>query len=344
MELLVSIAYFCLVWLVFFRFKLLRFNLFWSFIVFGLYAGAALTEVILLGQTTPYSKSLMVERYVVPLAPEFGGLVSEVYVKPNTPIKAGAPVFSMDATPWQQKLTKAREQVAGAENEKQTVEAQLAEARRLLTDAQKLVPKQMMAAQELDIRTDRVDALKAQVAGVEKKIGALAAEVAEAEYNLENATIVAPFDGYVVNLQLREGAFIRIKQPVVTFVSSEELYLLAAIDQRAGQWVRGGDQAEFALSIYPGEIFRAEVEAVIWATGRAQFQPSGTLPREETIVPSDIFYVRLRPIGDFSQHPLHFGARGITAIFTSRAIDLVKVLRRIEIQSESLLNYIYNPF
>ena len=52
----------------------------------------------------------------------------------------------------------------------------------------------------------------------------------------------------------------------------------------------------------------------------------------------------LLPEGDFTDTPLQFGASGLAAIFTSKAIDLVKVLRMIEIQSESLLNYIYNPF
>jgi multidrug resistance efflux pump len=80
-EILVTVAYFCLVWLIFYRFRILRFNLFWKFIVFGLYAAAALTEVILLGQTTPYSRELVVERVVIKLAPQFGGLVSEVHVK-----------------------------------------------------------------------------------------------------------------------------------------------------------------------------------------------------------------------------------------------------------------------
>ena len=61
MELLVSIAYFCLVWLIFYRFGLMRFNLFWKFVVFGIYGAAALTEVVVLGQTTPYSKELVVE-------------------------------------------------------------------------------------------------------------------------------------------------------------------------------------------------------------------------------------------------------------------------------------------
>ena len=68
------------------------------------------------------------------------------------------------------------------------------------------------------------------------------------------------------------------------------------------------------------------------------------MPREETIKPSEIFFIKLNPVGDFTGTPLEFGASGITAIFTRKSIDLVQVIRKIEIQSESLLNYIYNPF
>jgi len=344
MELLVSIAYFCLVWLIFYKFRLMRFNLFWKFVVFGLYAAAALTEVIVLGQTTPYSKELIVERYVIELAPEWGGMVTEVHAKPNIPMKKGEPIFSMDAQPWQDRLDKAKAELETTEDEQRTVGASLAEAERKLKDAVKLVPKKMMAAQELDIRQDRVEGLKAQIAGIVSKLDGLSAEVEKAQYNLDHATIVAPADGYLVDLVLRPGAFVRLKTPVATYVSTEELYLLASVDQRAAQWIRPGDQAHFALSMYPGRIFKAEVTHIIWATGRAQIQATGVLPREEAPKPRNFFAVKLNPVGDFTDAPLQFGARGLTAIFTSKAIDLVRVLRMIEIQSESLLNYIYNPF
>ncbi|MBK1650212.1 HlyD family secretion protein [Rhabdochromatium marinum] len=344
MELLVTVAYFCLIWLIFFRFHLLRFNLFWSFVVFGLYAGAALTEVVVLGQTTPYSKELVVERYVIQLAPEFGGLVTEVHAKPNVPVAKGAPIFSMDATPWQNKLTEATGELASAAQEQKSVEAELAEAERKLQDAVKLVPQKMMAAQELPIRRDRVEGLKAQVAGIVSKQETLKAELKEARYNLEHATIVAPADGYLVDLVLRPGSFIRLKQPVANFVSSEDVFLVASVDQRSVQWIRPGDQAHFALSMYPGRLFKAKVDSVAWATGRAQLTATGPLPSEQQIGMSKTFFVKLDPQGDFSQTPLEFGASGLAAIFTSKAIDLVRVLRMIEIQSESLLNYIFNPF
>ena len=172
----------------------------------------------------------------------------------------------------------------------------------------------------------------------------LQAEIRDAQYNVDHATIVAPADGYLVDFVLRPGAFIRLKAPVASFVSTEEQFLLASLDQRSAQWIRPGDEARFALSMYPGRLFKAEVDDVIWATGRSQLVSNGLLPRDETIKPSRVFFVKLRPVGDYSETPLEFGASGLASIFTSKAIDLVKVLRLIEIQSESLLNYVYNPF
>lgn len=344
MELLVTIAYFCLIWLIFYRFRLMRFNLFWKFVVFGLYGAAALTEVVVLGQTTPYSKELIVERYVIPLAPEWGGIVSEVHAKPNVPIKKGEPIFSMDASQWQDRLKKAQGDLGAARNEKKSVQARLAEANLNLRDAQILVRKGVMAAKKLDDSQDKVADIKAQIASIDSNMDGLQAEVDKAQYNVDHATIVAPADGYVVDFVLRAGGFIRLKSPVATYVSTEEIFLIASVDQRAAQWIRSGDEAHFALSMYPGRIFKAEVDSVIWATGRAQLKATGVMPREDTVKPSRIFAVKLKPVGDFSETPLEFGASGLAAIFTSKAIDLVRVLRLIEIQSESLLNYVYNPF
>lgn len=344
MEILVSIAYFSLVWLIFYRFKLIRFNLFWKFVVFGLYVMAALTEVIMLGQTTPYSKELMVERYVVPLAPMWGGLVKEVHVSANMPLKKGDPIFSMDPTPWIDKLKTAEANKKQAIAEKRAQQASLAEANRRLYDAQKLVPKRLMAAQELDIRTDRVNGVKARIKATEANIESLQAEAEKQRYKLEHATVTAPYDGYVVNLQLRPGAFIRLKVPVVTFVSTETIYLLAEVDQRAVQWIRKGDKADYALSMYPGEMFKAEVVDIIWATDRAQLSPSAYLPKEEQIQTSDIFYIKLRPFNNDPKHLPNFGASGMMAVYTNKAADVFILLRKLELQSESFLNYIYNPF
>jgi len=43
-------------------------------------------------------------------------------------------------------------------------------------------------------------------------------------------------------------------------------------------------------------------------------------------------------------YPVRFGATGLAAMYSRDAADFLKVLRQIEIQSESFLNYLYNPF
>ena len=62
MEILLTLAYVFLVRLVFFEYRWLPWNLFTGMVVWGLYAAAALTEIILLGQYTPYSDRVFVDR------------------------------------------------------------------------------------------------------------------------------------------------------------------------------------------------------------------------------------------------------------------------------------------
>jgi len=126
------------------------------------------------------------------------------------------------------------------------------------------------------------------------ELAAVKAEFADAQYKVDNATIVAPSDGYVVNLQLRAGEFIRIKTPVMTFVSSEEAFIFAKIPQRATRHVVPGSRAQYALEMYPGKVFETTVDHVIQATGNAQLAPSGILPTEEQITTTSTFIVKLR--------------------------------------------------
>jgi len=316
MEIIVTLAYFFLVRLVFFDYKLLRFNLFWKFVVFGLYAGAALTEIIALGQYTPYSKELLVESRVLQIAPEFGGLVKKVQARANVPLKKGDPLFLMDPAPWQAKVD--------------AITGQLAEAEEKYDVERRLVKRGAGAREKMINLGDEVEALKG--------------ELAEAQYNLDHTQIVAPSDGYVVDLQLREGVFVRLKVPVMTFVDTEQYYLIAKVLQKATQWIDPGDEVEVALDMYPGKVFAAEVEDVIWASGKAQLTAGGQLPTAQQIgPPPEVYAIKIKFEGEDPERPLRFGAAGLAAIYTGEC-DACKFLRQLEIRSESWLNYVYNPF
>ena len=316
MEILITLAYVFLVRLVFFDYRWLPWNMWTGTVVFSLYIGAALTEIILLGQYTPYSDRVFIERPVVQMATYQGGQVEEVYVKPNQPVKKGDPLYKMDPTPVQASLENAR--------------ANLAKAKQLLDDSKKLVEKQVLAAESLKLKQDDYEAALA--------------EVDTYKYRLEQTVVYAPTDGYVVNLQLRPGQFVRLKAPSVSFVSSEEVYLIMVIRQEGSQYIRAGQEVEFALTMYPGEVFKTRVDALIRAAGEAQMPISGQLPLSAAFREIEYFAVKASLDEQQLGRPMVFGASGLAAVNTGQGADVFWLLRRIEIQSESLLNYLYNPF
>lgn len=132
MELLITIAYIFLVRLVFFDYKLLKFTLVWKFAVFGLYIAVVLTEAIMLGQYAPYSKTMFVQAYVVQMAPEYGGKVTDVFVTPNEFVAKGSPLYKMDPEPWQFRLDEAQAQLVAADTSVAELSHEVAVARSLL--------------------------------------------------------------------------------------------------------------------------------------------------------------------------------------------------------------------
>lgn len=376
MELLITIAYFFLVRLIFFDYKLLRFNLFWKFVVFGIWIGALLTEVLALGQFAPYSKSAFVQTYVVQMAPEWGGRVAEVYAKPNVPIKKGDPLFQMDPTQKQSRVALYTAQLAAADTHVAELAQQVVQADAQVQKVKADLEIEQIMYQQVKDAAGGGAASKYRLESVRQKVAALQAEliaskaaresaqlaldsnvdnkpaaVAEvlasleqARYELANTTVRAPTDGYVSNLQLHAGGYVRLKTPLMSFISTEEHWIVAKTLQNGIQRVAPGDKAEVALAMYPGKVFDAEVVSVVWANGAAQGLPSGILPQEQQVHPGMEFFVRLKMTENDPKYPLRFGARAIVAIYSEDCADFLKLLRQIEIQSESFLNYLFNPF
>jgi len=285
-------------------------------VVFGLYGMAALVEVVMLGQYTPYSKMMFVQQPVIQMAPEYGGIVKAIPVKPNVLVEKGTVLFEMDSEPWQYKVDELTPQVALAQ--------------RHYDDALALVTAKVEREVALERRRDELAEVKA--------------ELEKAQYNVDNSKIVAPTKGYVINLQLRPGQFIRLKNPVMTFVSDEEPAIIAMIRQRATQHVVPGNRAQIALEMYPGKVFEAKVDHIIFGIGNAQFVPSGVLPTQDQFRPADVFLVKLALVEPDPNFPLKFGAAGLATVFGQDAPDVFVLLRRLEIQSEAFLFYLYNPF
>lgn len=100
MELILLGIYSFFVWLIFFKLRLLPWNIVSQVIVVTLPIIGLTALILLLNIVAPSSHDIRAINYVVPINPPVRGLVTEVPIEPNRPIKKGDVLFKVDPTPF----------------------------------------------------------------------------------------------------------------------------------------------------------------------------------------------------------------------------------------------------
>src|SRR4030095_12951464 len=182
--------------------------------------------------------------------------------------------------------------------------------------------------------------------GVNPSVAAIEAELAQARYYLENTRMVAPEDGYVMNLQVRPGMVAGEFRAgaIASFVADADRYLLANYFQENLKYVKPGQRVEVALALYPGQIWPGKVAAIWQGSGAGQMLPSGTLPNFNYVpseTPQGQFAVAIT-LDDPDQRKFPIGTQGRAAISTYPDSPFV-VLRKISIRGYTWYNWLY-PF
>src|SRR3982751_6072432 len=101
MEIILLGIYSFFVWLIFFKFKLLPWNIVSQVIVITLPIIGLTALILILNIVAPSSHDVRVVNYVIPINPPVRGLVIEVPIEPNRPIKKGDVLFKVDPVPFQ---------------------------------------------------------------------------------------------------------------------------------------------------------------------------------------------------------------------------------------------------
>jgi multidrug resistance efflux pump len=158
--------------------------------------------------------------------------------------------------------------------------------------------------------------------------------------------MVAPEDGYIINLQVRPGMVAGIVRfgAIASFVADADRYLLANFFQENLKYVKPGQEVETAIDLYPGQIFTGKVEAVWQGTGAGQLLPSGNIPNFSYVppeVPQGQFAVAIR-LDDEDQSKFPIGTQGRATIFTNPDSGFVW-MRKIGIRGYTWFNWLY-PF
>jgi multidrug resistance efflux pump len=369
--LVVCFVYALVVWLVFFKFRWLKFTVTWG--VISIFWGLHLLLIFMIGLrfVTPSSTDARVIQHTIQLTPRLPEptLVTAVLVKQNVPVKKGAPLFQFDRRPYEYKVRQLEASLAKAKQDVLVMKADVAAAaqnvvklkselqyakyqEKLSTDlmekgagpeedAQKWAAQ--VAADEAAILEAQADEQRArlrytsEINGVNTTVAALEAELDLARYYLNNTLMMAPEDGHIINLQVRPGMVagpVRLGA-IASFICDADRYLLANFFQEV---------VEAALDLYPGQIWPGKVEAIWRGSGAGQLLPSGRLPKFH-YVPADIpqgqFAVVIRLDGaDQSRFPI--GTQGRAAIYTDPESGFAW-LRKIGIRAYTWYNWLY-PF
>jgi multidrug resistance efflux pump len=104
MEILLLLIYSIIVYLIFFQFKLLPWNIISQVIVVTIPVIAITLLILFLNIFAPSSDDVRVINYVVQIVPRVSGRVIEVPVEANRPVKKGDVLFKLDPTPFEQRV------------------------------------------------------------------------------------------------------------------------------------------------------------------------------------------------------------------------------------------------
>jgi len=373
--LVITIVYIFIIWLAFFRLKIAKFNIIWA--IATTWIGIHLLLVFLIGMRfgQPYTNDARIIRHTIQIVPRLPEptLLTEVIVKPNEPVKQGAPLFKFDDRLYRYKVNELEAQLVAAKQQAQVLKAdvdiadqsiEVAKANVKLAEEQvkrytalakegagrastlqewqdKLTVAQAKLSQAQADR--RVAELKyqSQIGGVNTDVVATEARLEQAKYYLDQTVIRAPADGFITNLQARPGLVVGIVRvgAIASFVADGDPYLLGPFVQEHLKFVKENQPVEVALDLYPGQIFTGTVESVWWATKLGQLKPSGDLPQFVRPEFKGKFAVKIK-LDDPIMVRLPAGAQGAVAIYTSNLTGF-SFLRRIVIRTYTWANWLY---
>lgn len=193
---------------------------------------------------------------------------------------------------------------------------------------------QKLSARSADNELQDVAQIRASIAQVDAQLDA-------ARWKLNETTVVAPSNGTVVNLQLREGSAVTAfpVAPAMSFVEDEQ-WVLALFRQNELRFIKPGQEAEIALKTYPNRIIKCKVDSIIWASGTGQLPISGVIPNQLTQpMPPGYFAVRLLPEGKDRDLFLAAGAAGVGAVYTDRG-TMVHIVRKVFLRISTKLDWL----
>lgn len=186
---------------------------------------------------------------VARLSPEVAGRVSRVAVDAGDRVEAGAILLELDATLAQ--LTLAASAAAS-----ELAREELADARRRLTDAERLVKSRGIAETEAEARRSEVRADAATLKLRE-------AEQQREQERLQRHTLAAPFSGVISRKLSEQGEWVTPGDPVLELIADRGLRIEIPVPQRYYPRIDSDARIELRFGSHPDQAMAARIGEIV---------------------------------------------------------------------------------
>ncbi|MBY4840255.1 HlyD family secretion protein [Pantoea sp. DY-15] len=375
MDLLIILTYVALAWAVF---KIFRIPVNKWTVPTAALGGIVLVSglILLMNYNHPYTSLAQKAVIAIPVTPQVTGIVTEVTDKQNMRIKKGDMLFRLDQTLFKARVDRLNADLVTAIHNIQVLRGQLeeslantsnvsAERDRLYKNYQRYLSgskarvnpfseqdiddaRQNYLAQDALVKGSVAEQrqiksqLDSMVGGEQSQIVSLRAQLAEAQYNLDQTIIRAPSDGYVTQVLIRPGSFASSLplRPVMIFIPEQKRQVIAQFRQNSLLRLTPGDEAEVVFNALPGQVFSAKLLRIIPVVSGGTYQAQGTL-QSLTIDPGSdgvLAVVELNP--DTAVDALPDGIFAQVAVYSDH-FSHVSVMRKVLLRMTSWVHYLY---
>jgi RND family efflux transporter MFP subunit len=256
----------------------------------------------------------------VTVSSEVDGVVRRIRADLGDRVAAGQPLVELDREKLQYSLDQQRAaharsltkygaadegnlpQIEGTPDVRRAA-AELAQAKQAFERASELYKRQLIAQQMRDdaettlrLKAAAYDAALQEAKNLKTDIDASGAAMKLAERHLEDASIRAPFDGYIQQRMVSVGELVKAQMPVMTVVRVDPLKLLSEIPERMAPWIKVGQPLTLSVDAFPDKQFSATVSRISPAvnTQTRTFAFEALAPNREALLkPGTFARVRL---------------------------------------------------
>ncbi len=194
-----------------------------------------------------------IDAHSVMLAPKVGGFVTEIKVTEGQKVKKGEMLVKIDDRDYQNVYIQ--------------VKGELTSLLARQSDSEKNFKRISSLYKNGAVSQQQFDSTQTTYSDIKAKNDVALAQVAQAQLNLDNTKIMAPFDGFIAKRSVEEGQLASPGVPLIGFVEAGDRWVTANFKETEIESIKIGSKAEVTVDAVSKHGFKGTVTSISSATG-----------------------------------------------------------------------------